>query len=90
MHAQIECFFFFFFFFSITILVQICTKDDMNSHRLMQACTLLSTCSYSFSLALVLLAIGVQLEVFLVLTWSPGLPSHTVNFTDAFSGITKG
>ena len=38
-----------------------------------------------FSLALVLLAIGVQFEVFLVLTWSPGFPSHTANFTDAFT-----
>ena len=41
---------------------------------------------FSLALVLVLLTIGVQLEVpvFLVLTWSPGFLSYTVNFTDAF------
>ena len=58
--------------------------DNMNSHRLVQACTMLYCL---FSLAVVLLAVGVQFEVFLVLTLSPGFPSYTVN---SFSGMSNG
>ena len=60
-------------------------KGHMNSQRLIQ-------CMYPtlhWDVDLVLHAIGVHLEVFLVLICSPGVPSTTSKYTSAVWGITR-